>query len=327
MFFITTTTAQGTTGRKVICTDPEGSDCAIVLKGNSGSADPEFYGSALKSDRIKEPLMIRKGDVIMYEIISGQMTTVMTEAPDGSKNHKVIFAKCSDPAGNNYRTITMGKQTWMAENLAWLPAVNTTDDGSLVKPKYYVYGYQGLDTRKAKTQTNYNLYGVLYNWRAARIACPEGWRLPSDYDWAILEKYLGMDAAEAAQPGWRHSGDVGCLLKEPGDSHWRVGVPALEKLSGFTALPGGYAPVVAAEVDRGKSGIEPEEAGVIGFERLGRCSFFWTATQNNPQYSWARRLGCSENGVEKTTGMKSFGFSVRCIRDVAIENAFDGRDQ
>ena len=83
---------------------------------------------------------------------------------------------------NVYKTVTIGRQTWMAQNLAYLPTVTGQDKKSTSIPCYYVYGYSGTDVQEAKKNPNYKTFGVLYNWPAANIACPEGWRLPDDAD-------------------------------------------------------------------------------------------------------------------------------------------------
>jgi len=54
-------------------------------------------------------------------------------------------------------------------------AVSASATGSLTKPHYYVYGYEGTDVTAAKATYNYSTHGVLYNWPAAMTACPEGW--------------------------------------------------------------------------------------------------------------------------------------------------------
>ena len=101
--------------------------------------------------------------------------------------------ECIDPDGRSYETILIGNQIWMAENLAYLPAVSPSINGSPTEKHYYVYGYEGSTTTQAKNHSNYQQYGVLYNWEAALTACPDGWRLPSYADWLILEKQMGME--------------------------------------------------------------------------------------------------------------------------------------
>ncbi|MBT3748463.1 MAG: hypothetical protein HOG34_05710, partial [Bacteroidetes bacterium] len=120
---------------------------------------------------------------------------------------------CIDSDGRVYETIQIGNQLWMAENLAYLPLVNSLSDGSVSQPKYYVYDYNGTSLSVAKTTDNYESYGVLYNWEAAKMACPEGWHLPNDEEWKKLEKYLGMNSSEVGHTGMRETGDVGEKLK------------------------------------------------------------------------------------------------------------------
>ena len=106
---------------------------------------------------------------------------------------------------NIYRTVKISSQCWMAENLAYLPSVSPSSTGSDITPYYYVYDYQGTDVSVAKTSTNYQTYGVLYNWPAVMNGessstsvpsgvqgiCPSGWHLPSDGEWTVLTNYLG----------------------------------------------------------------------------------------------------------------------------------------
>ena len=98
--------------------------------------------------------------------------------------------------GTRYRWVEIGNQTWMAENMAYLPAVSPPAEGGWNEPFYYVQGYEGNNVSIALQQENFKKYGVLYNWKAIQSACPEGWRLASDEDWKVLEDYLGMDPSE-----------------------------------------------------------------------------------------------------------------------------------
>jgi uncharacterized protein (TIGR02145 family) len=97
---------------------------------------------------------------------------------------------------HEYKWIKIGKQIWMAENLAYLPEVTDHRSGSLELPNYYVYDYNGTDVNAAKSTLNYSEYGVLYNWEAAMAACPEGWHLPTDTEWKQLEIELGMNISQ-----------------------------------------------------------------------------------------------------------------------------------
>lgn len=97
----------------------------------------------------------------------------------------------TDPRdGNVYECVKIGNQVWMTKNLAYLPSVNAPDDGSTTKPKYYVYGNTGTDVEAAKATTNYQEYGVLYNWEGAMASAPEGFHVPTDAEINELEVFV-----------------------------------------------------------------------------------------------------------------------------------------
>lgn len=140
-----------------------------------------------------------------------------TNSKGTSYGNQISFvAKCNCDAftdsrdGHVYKTIKIGNQTWMAENLAYLPlAASPLNVESNNDPLYYIYD-------KAK-------YGVLYNWPAALSAAPTGWHLPSYDEWIELSVYLG---------GWSIAG--GKMTST--NSSW----PKSTNSSCFSALPGGY---------------------------------------------------------------------------------------
>lgn len=98
----------------------------------------------------------------------------------------------------------------MAENLKYLPSFKEPPSGgSALGLYYYVYGYDGTSIADAKATENYGTYGVLYNWRAAQDACPDGWHLPSDEEWEQLTVYLGDNGYNYdGSTGGGYSGDI-----------------------------------------------------------------------------------------------------------------------
>ncbi len=117
----------------------------------------------------------------------------------------VTFTDARD--GKIYKTVKIGTQTWMAENLAFKPGTGCrvyNDDVS-----------------------NVATYGYLYNWGTAKTICPSGWHLPSEAEWRMLTTYLGGDTV------------AGGKLKETGTTHWKSPNIGATNTSGFRALPGG----------------------------------------------------------------------------------------
>jgi uncharacterized protein (TIGR02145 family) len=104
--------------------------------------------------------------------------------------------------GKTYKTVKIGSQTWMAENLNFEASGSACYDNN---------------------SSNCDAYGRLYNWNAAMSACPSGWRLPSDTEWTVLTDFVGANA--------------GTKLKAA--SGWFGGGNGTDDF-GFSALLGGY---------------------------------------------------------------------------------------
>jgi uncharacterized protein (TIGR02145 family) len=192
--------------------------------------------------------------------------------------------------GNAYRTVNIGTQTWMAENLRYLPEVHTNSEfDHRTSPGYGVYGYNGKDVAAAKDHPNYSAYGVIYNYPSASNSCPVGWHLPSADEWDELEDFIKSDGVVA--PGWE-----GNALKS---THgWNCGVSGTDNY-GFTALAGGV---------RGNGGA---------FFDIGLYSDWWTSTEGiNDCCSAYRELACSYLFlVSSEGGPKHGGKYVRCIKN------------
>jgi len=106
----------------------------------------------------------------------------------------------NDPRdGNIYRYVTIGNQTWMTDNLAFLPEVSLPIEESKSIPYYYVYDYFGNDVSTAKQTDEYSKFGVLYNWEAVKQASPEGWHLPTESEWQELLDYIENEVGIAGE--------------------------------------------------------------------------------------------------------------------------------
>ena len=198
-----------------------------------------------------------------------------------------------------YRMVTIFGQTWMAENLAYLPEVCTHDENC----GYWVYGYEGESIDDAKATDNYSVYGVLYSWDKAQTACPEGWHLPTSEEWSTLEMYLGMDYNTAHDVNNTNSrGDnEGGMLKKTGTKYWKSPNTGASNIAGFYALPGGYK--IHNSV----------------FTKLTETAYFWTNTKAGTSDCIIYRYLKYDSGnifsfCDDHTNSNS-GYSVRCVKD------------
>jgi len=195
--------------------------------------------------------------------------------------------------GNVYHYKWIGDQSWMVQNLAYLPEVNPVGSGSATAKHYYVYGYQNSDPGKAKETESYITYGALYNWEAAKTACPPGWHLPTDEEWQILEKHLGMSDSDVIKFQERVSGEVGKKLKST--SGWDNNGNG-DNSTGFNALPAGT---------RWRD---------FGFVNRGSLATFWSASGRTDTTTYCRYLGTTD-GIQRWSDVCWEGFSVRCIKN------------
>ena len=209
-----------------------------------------------------------------------------------------------DIDGNVYKTVKIGKQVWMKENLKTTKYQNgeligsttpdTLDISTENTPKYQ-WAYKG-------NESNVKTYGRLYTWYAAtdsRNICPTGWHVPNDEEWTTLTDYLinngygyggsGSDITKsmAATSGWTPNSIVG-----------NVGNDQMKNdSSGFAAVAGGY---------RYGSGL---------FNAFGSYCYYWSATELYSTTAWYRNLGAHRNDVYRGSGSKQNGVSIRCLRD------------
>jgi uncharacterized protein (TIGR02145 family) len=208
-------------------------------------------------------------------------------------NPTKIYGSLTDQEGNIYKTITIGSQTWMAENLRTTRYRNgenipeETDDilwHNLKTGAYCIY-------QNTKSIDTIATYGRLYNWFAvndSRNIAPEGWHVPTLYEWKIMENFLGGDTI------------AGGKLKESGTIHWRKAWNTnTTNESGFTALPGGYR--------------------VGTFYSIGEFAYWWTATEGEENIyfdsAWHRHVFWFGDGTGGCDCPKYFGKSVRCVKD------------
>jgi len=195
-----------------------------------------------------------------------------------------------------YQTVQIGDQCWFAENCRYLPSVFPPTAESTTEPYYYVYNYEGTDVEAAVATSNYETFGVLYNWSAVMTAdiCPSGWHIPSDEEWQTLEIFLGMSESDAAYAGCCRGTDQGYQMKST--TVWGS-IGSGSNSSGLTCVPGGYLNFVGWP-----------------WNQIITSGYWWTSSENDSE-SWYRSLGYSNDWVYRDYLIRSLGMSARCVID------------
>lgn len=178
--------------------------------------------------------------------------------------------------GTTYKTVTMGGQTWFAENLNYETASSWCYDD---KP------------------SNCNTHGRLYDWQTALNVCPEGWHLPDDEEWKVLEGAMDTQFG-AGSTEWDVSDfrgyDAGKRMKT--SSGWFEGGNGSDAFK-FEALPSGWRSFYGA------------------YYRLNAFTSYWTSSEKTSNSAMYRRLGYHSDQIGRHDDTKEFGYSVRCIKD------------
>jgi len=209
-------------------------------------------------------------------------------------NPDLTYGSVSDIDGNIYKTIQIGTQLWMAENLK----TTKFNDGTLIPDVTDEIEWQNLTTPGYSWYNNdaasyKTTFGALYNWYAVSTdkLCPTGWHVPIDSEFKTLSDYLGDNS--------------GNKLTETGSNHW-IGFDDLGATngSGFTGLPGGFRYYY-------HSNNGPE----VNFAGIGETGSWWSATENGALGS-IRQLSWDYNIIfYQDLANKVFGMSVRCIKN------------
>ena len=229
------------------------------------------------------------------DALEAQVSVMNTILLDAGYNGTV-----SDTEGNVYKTIKIGSQIWMADNLR----VTKYNDGTTIPlitdgtawstasmngdPGYCFYDTLGTNYATYSQDT----FGALYNWYSIdtlsngdKNVCPTGWHMPTDGEWTTLTTYLGGT-------------DVGGgKMKEAGLVHWSFPNTGATNESGFSGLPGG---------SRFSDG---------SFNNIGLDGSLRSSTESSIIFAVNRGLSSNVDDVYKANGHKGSGLSVRCLMD------------
>lgn len=227
--------------------------------------------------------------LLLGGIISCTKEEVATSLPE--------YGSMKDIQGNTYKTVKIGDQWWMAENLK----VTVFND----KTPINAIAENAADSIwENTTKAAYCIYdttlGALYNWKVIdniKMIAPKGWHIPSDEEWKLLEKTLGMQTSETEKTAWRGSAEADKLLakyKAPTESEiYAFGTNE----SGFTGLFAGCRLF----------------SGAINKEK--NTAFWWTSTPSSGKEAWYRYIDAKQKKVFRHHTYTNYGFSIRCIKD------------
>jgi uncharacterized protein (TIGR02145 family) len=269
--------AQGLVG-------PKGETGAQGLPGKDGvdGKDEQKLSVSLTGDT----MYLTNGNFVIIPGISSANTKPKPNSGDGYGQNII------DVDGNLYKTVKIGTQQWMAENLK----VSKYNDGTTISNITDMTGWlnyqRGAWAFYNNDAVNNAKYGKLYNWYVVSPAtngnknvCPTGWHVPTDAEWTVLTDYLGGLIV------------AGGKMKEVGTTSWYSPNTIATNTSLFSALPGGL------RFDMGN------------FNFIGSYGYWWSSSEVNAFGAWARNLNNDFGYTYRYDYSKRYGFSVRCLRD------------
>jgi uncharacterized protein (TIGR02145 family) len=202
-------------------------------------------------------------------------------------NGNKVYGNVTDQQGNTYKTIQIGGQNWMAENLKTSIYRNGETIANLNSLQW------SSTTSGAWEYYDNNIdfecpYGKLYNWYAAtdsRNVCPTGWHVPTISEWLILEATLGGDML------------AGGKMKSTGSDHWSSPNESASNESGFSVLPCGA--------------VSSSSTSLF----LNESAYFWSASPVNVAVASGYFLSYYAGQSYQIESPRNEGYAIRCIQD------------
>jgi len=242
--------------------------------------------------------------LVLLSGCSKEAADVVTDPPVSTGeiifNPNLTYGTMTDQSGITYKTIRIGTQTWMAENLRTTKYRNLQAITNVAGDNLWSTLIAGAYCSYLDSAEYVPVYGMLYNWYAvssSKILAPTGWHVSTDADWQTLLLYLDAHADFSSEFGVV-STSAGGKLKEMGTAHWFSPNMGATNETGFTALPGGGRDSY--------SGFDLAAAGKSGM--------WWTSSENVGS-SIYYDLSTKNNAVYRGTYPKTSGYSVRCVKD------------
>ena len=200
---------------------------------------------------------------------------------------EIEYSHIKDVDNNEYKTVKIGTQWWMAHNLKTTKYNDNTSIPNIEDNGQWISDIAGGYCWYDNTLPAVPEYGALYNWYAVNTGklCPTGWHVPGDIEWKTLTDYVG--------------GYTAFKLREKGTLNWDGHPDGTDKY-GFTALPGG---------------CRYYEDGV--YLQRNAYGFWWSSTEIDVETAYVLEiyLWLEIATIDGYWGKKHNGLSVRCVKD------------
>lgn len=208
-------------------------------------------------------------------------------------NPQIKYDSVTDIDGNEYRTVTIGSQTWMAENLRSTRYRNGDPVSLETDPEKW--GFFNIKTGAYCWYKNdiskKEIHGAFYNWYAAsdmRNIAPEGWHVSTEEDWKKLKSYI--DPLSYGNYTYR-------LFEEKGSHKVNDGLSGFRSnnQTGFTSIPSG------------KIAVSP-----FSIISAGQYAFYWTSKGSN---DGSVVVWITNEIVISSQDYNCLGYNIRCVKD------------
>ena len=244
----------------------------------------------LKNERIADSIKLSKQRIADSLKLSKLTADSIANAKKSKKPTLQIIRSdnITDIDGFQYKTVRMGNQTWMAENLN----VTRFRNGDPIMEAQTMDEWREADLAGIPAWCYYNedaenapQLGKLYNWHAVRDArglAPTKWHIPNMEEWTRMFNFIGGNQKAGAilkdTTGWHENGN--------GSS-----------MTGFAAKP---------------SGSRDFSSNFKGVKRFG---YWWVNEEHGAETAWGIDMGFSYGNINLFAFRKGNGFAVRCVRD------------
>ena len=279
-------------------TDPNGGNNYTITNTSQLLSVPYALYAAKAPDQQQltvsftgDTLFLQNGGFVIIPGISTANIPISSHSCGATNLHNPAktYGTMTDQQGNVYKTIVIGTQEWMAENLKVSHYRNGNPIPLITNSSIWAQLNTGATCWYNNDSVTYNCpYGKLYNWYAVadqRNVCPTGWHVPSDAEWTTLTTFLGGELV------------AGGKMKSTGTQYWTSPNSDADNSSGFSGLPGGLRYFAGALDDIGYNG------------------YWWSSSQFNGNSAWYRGLYYGLSTLGRTNFNKLSGFSVRCLKD------------